>query len=53
MFCNSTEMVYMGHRWMKRRLNTAGHGEIPVNFLTGNSTSEQKERVMDNFRSGY
>ena len=52
-FFNSTEMVYMGHRWMKRRLNNAGLGEIPVNFLTGNSTAEQKEMVMNNFRSGY
>ena len=51
-FFNSTEMVYMGHRW-KRRLNNAGLGEIPVNFLTGNSTAEQKEMVMNNFRSGY
>ena len=38
---------------MKRRLNNAGPGEIPVNFLTGNSTAEQKEMVMNNFRSGY
>ena len=52
-FCNSTENVFMAHRWMKRRLEHAGHGEISANFLTGNSTAEQKERTMNNFRSGY
>ena len=52
-FCNSTENVFMAHRWMKRRLEHAGHCEISANFLTGNSTAEQKERTMNNFRSGY